>query len=434
MATSRPSSRALLVWAAFVIFCAVGMAYTQLPYLKIPFIGTITYFEVLLVPAGLLGVGPLIRIAGARERSGVRTLCRIVIAYLAFELLLVVPVAMWIGTEKLTVVLSELAVRFTWLLLPVVIILCSDDRSRRRASSLTILVAACLILWGVYVGVTSGVGYYLEGDELRYRILYGGSLMLFAWPFVVALSQDVRRRRTLPLLVIPLAGLVMTNMRSGYIACAIAGVACLVWSKQVHRVVPWLVPAALVAVIVALAWGRQASDALGYTMSHLLDLSAGTGADRVARDVLAWDYFARNPFSDYVWTWRYYLVYLQNPYGPHSFVANIAVTEGVAGLAFYASVLLVALRSAWHWVTKDQEARTLACYLLLYVVFQSANGGWYAPVNIALFIAALAALVVRVDRLKADAAADLSAAEQPASGLHEGILRLEPTSEGGDPS
>ena len=435
-----PASRRLIVWVSFVVFCALGMAYTQLPYVKIPFVGTITYFEVLLLPAGLLGIGPLLRIAGARERSGARTMCRIIIAYLAFELLFVVPVAGWIGTAKTTAVLSELAVRFTWVLFPVVLVLCTDDRVRRRASFVVIAAGVCLVLWGVYTAAAGGGGgYYLEGEDLRYRILYGGSLMLFAWPLVVALSGDVRRRSTLALLAIPLAGLLLTNMRSGYIACAVAAVACLVLSKQVRRVVPWIVPVALVAVVVGLLWGQQAGSAFGYTMSHLFDLGSSTGADRVARDVLAWNYFAKYPFSDYVWTWRYYLVYLQNPYGPHNFVANIAVTEGVAGLVFYASILVVALRHTWSWVWKDVEVRMLVCYLLLYLVFQSANSGFYAPVNIALFIAAVAALVARIDRLRREkASGGLAAAVSEGSrgpvDVHEGLLPQGSAPKGGDPS
>ena len=421
----------MVVWAAFVIFCAAGMAYPQLPYIKF---GSITYFEVLLVPAGLLGVGPLIRIAGARERSGARTMCRLLIAYFGFELLVVIPVAMAPGTVKLTVVLSELAVRFTWLLFPMMLALCSDDRARHRAGTVAVVAAAGLIVWGVYLAATGGGGYYLELGELRYRVMYGGSLMLFAWPLVLALSRDVKRRSTVPLIGILLVGLVLTNMRSGYIACAIGSLICLVSSRQVRRVVPWIVPAILVGVIVVLLWGQQASDALGYTLSHLLDLSSGTGADRTARDVLAWNFFTRYPFNDFVWSWRYYLVYLQNPYGPHNFIAGIAVTEGVAGLAFYAAAVILPFRNAWHWIWRDAEARVLSGYLVLYLVFQSANGGWYAPVNLILFIAAAAALVTRVDRLRTGEASPdpLTIAEHSSQGSLGNLLPEGSASEDGE--
>lgn len=435
--TNPAASRRLLVWAAFVAFCVIGMAYTQLPYDKVPVIGTITYFELVLVPAVLLGIGPLMRIAGTRERSLARTMCRLVFAYLIYQVLVVVPVALWLGSAKLTAILSELAVRFTWLLFPVVLALCADDRIRRRAGIVAIVGAACLVAWGIFSAATGGAGYYMEFGDVRYRVLYGGALMLFAWPFVLALSRDVTRRSTIPLLGIPLIGLVLTNMRSGYIAFAVAGIACLVTSKQVKRAVLWIVPAALIGIVVALAWGRQVTEALGYTMTHLLDFSSGNGADRVTRDVLAWNFFVRYPFNDYVWSWRYYLVYVQDAYGAHNFALNVAVTEGVAGLIFYAAVLWTAFRDTWKWVWEDVEARALTFYLVAYVIFQFANGGWYAPVNIALLVAAVAALVARIDRLRSGEASEGPAWEapyraRPTRGAAARLAQVEPASKGGD--
>ncbi|HEY5472571.1 MAG TPA: hypothetical protein VIK32_05205, partial [Candidatus Limnocylindrales bacterium] len=91
--SSGAQSRRMLLWTAFVVFCTLGMAYPSLVSLKLPVVGHITYYEVLLFAAALLGFGTLIRIAGAPVRSGARTMCRILISYLLFELLVVVPVA-----------------------------------------------------------------------------------------------------------------------------------------------------------------------------------------------------------------------------------------------------------------------------------------------------------------------------------------------------
>jgi len=412
--SSGALSRRLVMWTVFVVFCTLGMVYTELPWTKIPVVGTVTYFEVLLLMAGSLGALPLLRYAGVAERSGTRTMCRILIAYLAFELLAVIPVAVWLGTAKMTVILSELAVRFAWFLFPVVLAIGADEKSRGVAGTIVAIAAACLAVWGVYSAATGGGGYYLESGDLRYRVLYGGALVLFAWPFVLALSRDISRRSTIPLLAISLVGLVLTNMRSGYIAFAVAGFACLVMSQQVRRVVPWIVPAALIAVVVGLLWGQQASEALGYTISHLLDFSSGNGADRVARNALAWDFFARYPFNDWVWSWRYYLVYVHDTYGPHNFLLNVAVTEGIAGLTFYGSMLTVALHSAWKWGKRDAVARALAGYLLFYLIFALGNATWYVPVDIALFIAATAGLMARIDQLRAiEASGDPANEDEP---------------------
>ena len=52
---------------------------------------------------------------------------------------------------------------------------------------------------------------------------------------------------------------------------------CLVMSGQIRRILPAMVPIALVAAVVALIWGRQVSRMFGYTVSHMFDVSSGNG-------------------------------------------------------------------------------------------------------------------------------------------------------------
>jgi O-antigen ligase len=334
-------------------------------------------------------------------------MCRILMAYLVFELLIVIPVAVWLGTTTVTAILGEVAVRFTWMLFPVVLTLCADDRARRAAGAVAAVAAACLAVWGVYSAATGGGGYLLDPGDLRYRVLSGGAMLLFAWPFVLAASRAASRRYSAALLGVSLVGLALTNHRSGLIAFAIAGLACVAMSGQIRRLVPWIVPVASISTVAWLLWGRQASSDFGYTLSHLFDVSSGTGADRVTRWGLAWNFFASRPLNDYVWSWRYYLVYVQEAYQPHNFALEIAVTEGLAGLIFYGSMLTTALRGAWSWGRKDPEARALIGYLIAYLVFVFANANWYLPVNIALLIAAVAGLAARVGQLRAAEVSDV---------------------------
>jgi len=401
-------TRRLMLWTAFVAFCTLGMAYLPLADTKIPVIGRITYFQAMIVAAGVLGTGTLLRFAGDPEPSGTRTLCRILIAYLAVEVLLVVPVALWIGTASLNTIVGAVFVRFCWLLLPVVLAVCADGRARAIAGTVVVVAAACLALWGLYLAATGGGGFYLDGGEMRFRILYGGATLLFAWPFAVALSGATRRRYVIPLLAVSLVGLTLTNHRSGLIAFAIAGLACLVMSGRLRRLLPWLVPTALIVLVAALVWGEQFGSVFSYTLSRLLDVSSGNGADRLMRWRLAWELFVDRPFNDYVWSWRYYLINLAQPYQPHNFALEIAVTEGVVGLAFYGSVLWVALRDAWHWGRSDAESRALIGFLVAYLLFSFANANWYLPVSIPLLVGAVGALVARVDVLRKTSAASVA--------------------------
>jgi len=436
---SRGAPSRLLLWTSFVVFCTLGMAYQPFAELKLPFVGHGTYYEVLVLAAGVLGLGTLMRTGGGLERSRARTMCRILMAYLLFEVLVVIPVAVWLGTVTATAILNTVAVRFTWLLFPVVLTLCADERERRVLGAVAVAAAVCLAVWGVYSAATGGAGYYLEEGYLRYRVLYGGGTLLFAWPFVLAVSGAVSRRYAIPLLGVSLVGLTLTNHRSGLIAFAIAGLVCIAMSERVRRLVLWIVPAALIATFVLLLWGQQVGSVFGYTLSHLLDLGSGNGADRLMRWRLAWDYFASRPFNDYVWSWRYYLVYMQNAYEPHNFIGGIAVTEGIAGLIFYGSALTSSLWGVWRWGRKDAEARALIGYLIAYFVFTFANANWYSQLNFALFVGAVAALVARVDQLRVVEVSHVPKGEaEPDSHLArtrpKNLLRQPATSEAGGAS
>jgi len=397
-----PSTRRLVLWVGFVAFCTLAMAYLPFADMALPVIGHVTYYQVLLLGAALAGALPLLRMAGSPERSRSRTVSRIIVAYLLFEVLIVIPVAISLGGAGVSLILDTAAIRFTWLLFPVVVAICADRTARKRAGAVVAVAAGALALWGVYLAATGGGGYYLDSGELRFRILYGGATLLFAWPFALAASGAVSRKLTIALLGVSLVGLTLTNHRSGLIAFAITGVLCVVMSGQVRRLVPWIVPAALIAAVAGLLWGQQANSIFGYTLTHLFDVVSGNGADRLMRWRLAWEFFTTHPINDYVWSWRYYLVHLQEGYQPHNFALEIAVTEGVAGLAFYASVLGVAFRDAWKWGRKDAEARALIGYLVAYLVFVFANASWYLPVNFALMVGGVAALVARIDHLRKD--------------------------------
>lgn len=380
-------------------FCAIGMAYLPFADAKLPIVGRLTNFQALLLFTVLLGAGTLLRDAGSPERSITRTMSRIVVAYLLFELLVVIPVALWLGAAKATQVVGTMSVRVAWMLFPVVNSICRDEWTRRLAGAVAVIAAALVVAWGLYAAATGGGGYYFEFGELRYRILPGIATLLIAWPFVLAMSGAVPRRYAAAFLVLAAAGMVLVNHRSAIIAFALAGSVCLVMSGQIRRVLPAAVPIALVAVIVAIVWGRQVSSVFSYTVPHLFDLGSANAVDRITRWRLAWDFFVSRPFNDYVWSWRYYLVRLSEEYQPHNFPLEVAGREGVVGLAFYGSILWTALRGAWSWVRRDAVVRSLIGWLVVYFVFSLVNANHYLPSNMPLLVAVLAALATRADRL-----------------------------------
>ena len=404
------------VLIAFVVFCAIGMAY--LPFVDLYAMGHVTYFYLMLAVAGLVGAGGLVRTAGVREPSAARSIARWVIAYLLFDLLVVVPVAVGMEVMTLNTIIGEVAVRFSWLLFPIALAVVADERGKRTLGAVAAAAAVGLAIWALISAATGGGGYYVEEGVSRWRALSlgGGGLLLFAWPFVLVASRAVPRRFAAVLLVASLVGLVLTNSRSGIIAFALAGLVCVAISGQARRLIPWILPTILLGAIAALVWGEKVSGAFSYTLAHLFDVSTGNGADRLARWGLAWDFFVARPFNDYAWSWRYYLVYVYDLYQPHNFFFEIAVTEGIAGLVFYGAVLWDALKGAWTWARKDAEVRALFGYLTIYLVFSFQNANWYLPVAFPLLVIAIAALVSRLDRLRSDGGpAPVHALDEPAT-------------------
>jgi O-antigen ligase len=188
------------------------------------------------------------------------------------------------------------------------------------------------------------------------------------------------------------------------VAMGVAALAGLAASKRLMRVVAWAIPVALLALMVYAVWGDRLGSVYGYTVSHLLDMGSATGADRMRRWGLAWDFIRTHPFNDYVWSWQRYLLHLTAGYEPHNFVLEVGTTEGIAGFVFYAAILSTAARTAWKHLRDDAQTRALACFLLLYVVFSTGNTNWYSYDSLPLFVAVIAALAARADSLRHDSA------------------------------
>jgi hypothetical protein len=397
-------SRRMALWAAFVAICAVAMAGGGVPPELALDMGSfrVTPYDLLLAFAFAFSLGDMFHALVDRKPSVTRTMARILAAYVLYLTLVLTPIGMWLGLSVVHVI-HGMTVRFAWLLVPTVWALCRNERTMRAAGLIPVIAAAALAVWGLYSAATGGAGFYYEAGDLRFRVLWGGATLLFAWPFVLAVSGASSRRLTPWLAGMSLVGLALTNHRSGVIAFGLVTVFALVASGRWRRLIVWVVPAALVAIIVALSAEQQLTRVFGYTMGSLLDLSSGNAVDRLARWELAWQAFASHPLTDYLWSGSYYLVYVKDAYPPHNFILEIAVTEGLAGLAFYGSVLWISLRAGWGWVRHDAVVRALVAYVIAYLTFSFANATLYQPATAPLLVAAVAAIAARVEQLRATA-------------------------------
>lgn len=398
-------NRPMLLWIALVASSAVmaavpGLSVSEGPPILVS-LGpvNITVFDLLLVGGVILGTRVLLHSAGQTEPSLVRGTSRIVIAYFLYQVLVVVPFALWLG-ESLPSVLRQIAVRFFWIFLPVLFTLFRDDRTRKSTYGALVTAAAALAVLGVYRALTGGGAFYVAAaGELRYRVLGPLAVMFFAWPLAFAVSGLVRQRvAAVALAVLALVGQVLTNFRSGLIAMAFVGIVGLLTAGKARSIIIWAIPAALLASVIVLVAGPEVYGAFGYVFRHLLDFSSGTGADRVGRWGQALEFVQEHPFNDYIWSGiRYQLNATFKD--PHNFVLEILGNEGLVGLAFYATILVSVSRAAVKRVRYDAETRTAACFLGGYLIFSSLNANWYSQANMPLLVAAIAALAVRLDHL-----------------------------------
>jgi hypothetical protein len=393
-------TRRVLLWSGFLLYSTLVMTVgdTWLVSGTVLQFGAITfrYYDLLTVGSLAIGGLPLLRDAGANEPTVGRTMNRLVLAYLLYEVLLVIPVALWLGAPSgVAGVIRAMGVRFVWLLFPVLFSLGDSERAWKVVGSLTVAASVCVLLWGVYAFATGGGGIYFDGGEARFRILWGGATLLFLWPLALATSGLAEKRHVIPLVVLAFTGLALTNHRTGVIAFVAAGLCAVLLTGKASVVVRWAVPVALVALFAAVAWAFGTFGAFDYTFSRLLDASSGNAADRLSRWILAGDFFLARPFNDYVWSWRYYLVDLPQMYVPHNFLLEIAGYEGVAGLAFYCAMAAGVVKTAARFARRDPITLALVVYLVGYATFCIANANWYAQANMPQLVAAVAALAAR---------------------------------------
>jgi hypothetical protein len=394
-----------VLFLVLMVFCTIGMGYLPAAYKTVT--GHITYFYLIVAAAAAFGAFPLLRIVGERNASKTRTLARLVLAYLLVEALAVIPVAVWMNVMSVNTIIGAMMVRFVWMLGPAMVALLVEDDTREWIGRMVVVAAAVLTVWAVFSAATGGGGYYLEDGVQRWRALTlgGGGLLLAAWPWALAVSRAVPRRWAWVLAATAVVGIALTNSRSGIISFALAGLLGLALTGHLKQFLAWALPLLGAMVVAVLLWGQRLSGPFGYTLTHLFDISSGNGADRLMRWRLAWEFFVTHPINDYVWTWRYYLVFVSDLYQPHNFVLEVAITEGIAGLMFYVTTFSSAARGAFAAARADWQVRALVCYLVAYLAFCFQNAAWYLPVTMPMLVLAVTALAVRVDQLHAGAVA-----------------------------
>jgi O-antigen ligase len=263
-----------------------------------------------------------------------------------------------------------------------------------------------LVVSGAINAITHTYVVAAEEGYTRIRLLWGGSAILFAWAILVELVRPhVTRSRTAILLAVTgVIGILMANHRSAFIALLVVLPLLFRPRNKVARRLLVVLLLGLGAALVMLALvSLTPGDAFGYSAARLLDFTTGNGADRLMRWRLAAATFWATPFNDITWTDQWYLVDLARNYGPHNWILEVLVSEGVLGFAFYLGVFAQTLRYSRRWARQDGVVTGLSTFVAFFIVFCSFNANFYAMANQSLLWLAIALLSHRAEQLQQDA-------------------------------
>jgi hypothetical protein len=315
------------------------------------------------------------------------------VTYLGYQILVVLPAAVLFHSLRPVDVLRDQEARLGWILVlvvyGVVLVYC------RPAFLVTLfdIAAAVLALVVIYRYVSTGGHGIVDMGRYLVREAWVGSLLLFGWLFLTSLFYWPMRWWRLALAILAVAGIVMSNHRSGFLALLAGfGMQMVVTGRITRRVV---VSVAAIAVVGALVyWGAPSMRAsASYSLRTMLSSNSDASAqDRVVRTRLGFDYFVQHPVGDYIWNQRYYLVNVWYNFPPHNFVVELLVTQGVVASLLLFSVIGVTAAIAWR-NRADGTSAVMLSYMTFYLVVCAFNTTFDQYENFALLPVAIALIL-----------------------------------------
>ena len=327
-----------------------------------------------------------------------RAVLRLTGAYLLYQLVIVIPVAVgWYGigpTEAYRSLLPRLALA----LIPFFYYVGLRYVKPEHLVFLVNLAALGLLLYALYRYAFIGPQGSLEAGEFRLRTLWGGASLLFGWLAVGGLILQTRPLYAYCMGLAGLLGIVVVNHRSGYVALGFAVVSYIILSRGVSKRLIAIAVAAIIGGVLLAAASPVVRDSAAYSLTTMFNARADKNTmDRVERSTLAWDFVKEYPLGDYTWNQEYYLADLgDDAFGPHNWVINALDTQGwvSAGLLF----ALVACVMVAGWVARrDRIGLSMTVYLVFYLAFCLFNRNFESLENISMFAIAVA-LVLDANR------------------------------------
>lgn len=357
---------------ALVAYTAISMAVAaQLDDMLALQVGPVTVylFDILLLFAVVLVVHQLLIDGDLPVPPSNRTVLFLVLAYCAYQLAVIFPLAVIVYGIEPVGALRQLEWRLSLILIPYIYLAVLRWVTTERLILLLKVAASLLALYVIYRYITVGPVF---DDGTRLRQLWGGATLLFGFLIITSVFlPSARLIITIGGAALGLAGIVLTNHRSGYVALLAAVIPIVLQRRHLSSrmlVAPVIALACLALVLVASPTIRASTY---YSLRTMVDATADqTARDRVDRSGLGLAYFAEHPLGDYTWSGRYYLVDLGgNDFEPHNFVVQFLSQQGIVGLAFLLGIILATMRIAWRNRAADATSTVMLAYFVFYLVF-----------------------------------------------------------------
>jgi O-antigen ligase len=392
----------LLAGVALVVYTVMAIVYyDSFPSLTVVQVGDnrlvpfdfLFWFSVLLLAIGFLGHSR----AGFSSRT--RPIGYLVAAYMAYQLLVVVPVTVAKGTYPPLAALYAVTPRLSIVFVPFFALLVTRHWNGRMLSLMLEGAALALFMVAAWRFLTGSTVTYEEATG-RLRVLWGGGTLLFGWLLVSRLFRERPKGRDLAFGLAGLVGILLINHRSAYIALIVSILAYVIARRRhtVRTIAVVMLAVGLVTLFI-LAFVPSLQSGLAYSFETFLNPNADANAgDRVERSQLGLQAFAAYPLGDVLWrpSSNYYLVDLGTAFfEPHNFVVQLLVKEGLVGFLAWSALLALALRAAFRNAQHDHASAVLGAYVVFYLVFCLFNANFYMSNNIVLLTAPLGLIVWR---------------------------------------
>lgn len=323
---------------------------------------------------------------------GNRLVLRATGAYILYQIVVVVPVAVLLYDIGPGHAYAGITARLGLLLIPFFYYVGLRHMQPDRVVALVNAAAIGLLLYAVYRYAFIGAEGTWENGVYRLRVLWGGSTLLFGWLAITGLFLERSALRAYMFGVAGVIGIVLVNHRSGYIALMLALAVLLLLSRSITRRVVTIAAIVIIGAVSLGAVSPTIRESAAYSLTTMFNARSDANAwDRVERTALAWDYVKSYPLGDYVWTRRYYLVDLgKDGFEPHNFVIGALDKQGAVAAGLLFLVIAAALWVGYTTRTRSRLGRVMTAYLVFYLVFCLFNTNFDAVESVTLFALAVA--------------------------------------------